>query len=200
MSLTMDMFDEKTLYNNMENKQTKNAETENSAVSLFIKYMERHNENATFKDIRRDPNKEANADIMATGEGYTKTFFEIKSTKAKEKYWGRISFGEILSALDAVKKGYDYFFVIIRVEQTDNDFQFICPEKAKYRPCLTLEEMLTFTNGKFSFGIDFIVRYNTKGNNLLTYAEDTDDYQSYTIDNLKEKRVLIEMISKNDHS
>lgn len=199
----MDMFDEMTLYNNMENKQTKNAKTETSAVSSFIKYMEQehHNKNITFKDIRRDPNKEANADIMATGEGYTKTFYEIKSTKAKEKYWGRITFGEILSALDAVKKGYNYFFVIIRVGQTDNVFQFICSEKAKYRPFLTLEEMLTFTNGKFSFGIDFIVRYsNTKGNKLLAYAEDTDDDQSYTIDNLKEKRVLIEMISKNDHA
>lgn len=199
----MDMFDERTLYNNMENKQTKNAKTETSAVSSFIKYMEQehHNKNITFKDIRRDPNKEANADIMATGEGYTKTFYEIKSTKAKEKYWGRITFGEILSALDAVKKGYNYFFVIIRVGQKDNDFQFICPKKAKYHPFLTLEEMLTFTNGKFSFGIDFIVRYsNKKGNKLLANAENTDDDQSYTIDNLKEKRVLIEMISKNDHA
>lgn len=197
----MDMFDEMTLYNNMGNKQKKNAETETSAVSWFIKYMEDHNKNTTFKDIRRDPNKEANADIMATGEGYPKTFYEIKSTKAKEKYWGRISFGEILSALDAVKKGYDYFFVIIRVGQKDNVFHFICPEKAKNRPVLTLEEMLTFTNGKFSFGIDFIVRYSkTKENKLLAYAENTDDDQSYTIDNLKEKRVLIEMISKYDRS
>lgn len=185
----------------MENKQTKNAETETGAVSLFIKIMEHNHKNITFKDIRRDPNKEANADIMATGDGYAKTFFEIKSTKAKEKYWGRIAFGEILSALDAAKKGYNYFFVIIRMGQTGNVCQFICPENAKYRPFLTLEEMLKYTNGKFSFGIDFIVRYNNaKDKKLLAYAEDADNDQSYTIDNLKEKRALIEMISQNDHS
>ena len=135
----------------MSNKQENNNETESNAIKLFINLMDNRykDKGITFTDIHKSKTEEVNADVKATNKDGKTTYFEIKSTKAKEKYWGRIAFGEIISALDAEIKGYKYFFVIIKIDESSNGITFIFPKNAeKKNPFLTLDEMLKYTNGK----------------------------------------------------
>lgn len=185
-----------------------NTEIESLAFERLINWLKERNEwrGISILDNRRQQVSTVNADIVATGGDLARpVFIEVKSTKAKERYWGRIVFGEILDALDAEKKGYDYYFAIVKIDKSEKGFSFIFPKNIHKEPFLSLEEMLRFTNGKYSYGIDFIVKYkigkkNEFGDYEITYPEESEKVQPYKITKLIEQRWLLEKIAQDDRT
>ncbi len=133
-----------------------NNALEDECLVFFKEYLKNRKE---FQMIDDNRNKsDICADVIAKRIGGGDVYFEVKSTASKERIFNRITANEILSSLDADKKGYEYFFVVIHkaVGAKKYKYNIVYPQDAIHAPFMTLNEMLGFTErGKNFFAIDF---------------------------------------------
>ena len=172
-----------------DTRKTK-VKTEDAAIEFFIRFLEQEKgiDPIEINDIRANrKDKKVNADIYVKENN---TYYEIKSTEAKDRYWGRIMFTEIISALE----NDNYYFVILK-KGGKNGFQFIYPKGTQNKPFMTLNEMLKFTNRKDSYGIDFVVKYKGKRGKDGELQLDTDT-DHFTIEDMLRKQKIYEQLIK----
>lgn len=165
-----------------------NNALETECLLFFKEYLRNRKE---FQMVEDNRNKsDICADVMAKRIGGGDVYFEIKSTEAKKRIFNRISVNEILSSIDADKRRYEYFFVVIHktVGAKKYKYNFVYHQDAIHAPFMTLNEMLGFTErGKNFFAIDFNIHLRkgkqSKRKDIFDRVKDgkCDDVQNWVI-------------------
>lgn len=153
-------------------------------------------------DIHNNHKTTISADFRVLSKDRKKyTFFEVKSTNDKDELYGRISFNQICAALDAREKGYEYYFVIIRLSY--GKCFFICPEDRE-TPFLSLKDVLEYSTGSYYLGIDIHQTWGKLRKRMKLYKSNTDNVwilppqnkKRYNEDNMKSIRTILNKIDR----
>lgn len=155
-----------------------NNALETECLIFFKEYLKNRNEFQMVDDNRKK--SYICADVIAKRIGGGEVYFEVKSTARNDRIFNRISANEILSSLDADKRGYEYFFVVIHktVGAHKYKYNFVYHQDAIQAPFMTLNEMLGFTErGKNFFAIDFNIplRKGRQSNRKDIYVKVMDE-------------------------
>lgn len=152
---------------------SKKNSTESQAVYLFEKYIyekygdrfmmyeDKENRISDIRYVRKGYNSVFADYVIYDTVKEKDVFFEIKGTTKPDKYWGGVTFKELMSAVNA-GKDYDYYFAIIYTKNGGKN-PFIHPKRVDvsdpYGVFLTLQEFLQYTT-RASLGIQFEMEYN----------------------------------------
>ena len=174
---------------NFAKKMAGRSKLEQQCIDYLLDYLESQDEKSDIHGNRHY--KDVCADVKVKKRGSKKwTYFEVKSTEAKDRSWGRISSKELIDSLDAGKRRYEYFFVIIHHNKR-GEFSFVCPnDNCVNNPYLTLDDVLEYTDKTAYFGIDIKIKYGKKKpkNNIWVVEPDNEKthYNRKEIKKIKE--------------
>ena len=193
-----------------DNRQKENAKLEREAIEFFIKYLRATNNYIPTSICDNRNNNRICADLKAIDKSGKEVYFEIKSTATDGKCWGRITFNEIMSALDAVE--YKYFFVVIHKTKGAKTYKFniVYPYDAEDKPFMTLGEILRFTkSGQNQVAIDFNIHFQrgrqSKRKEIFSRVKDNhfsgkNDVEYWVVNEVNVQHVQIDTLKKKRKS